>query len=380
MQLNLIKFPKRKILLVTGLIFLLIIIIISLKVFISKLKQKEIEKPTIKVKVSKIKQEDLSQKYPVMGTIKGAIENELRFEIEGTLLKYNYREGARVTKGSIIAFLDTKDAMTKLSYAKSRFGSEKSAYFSAQERLKVYEDLYKLKAISESKLKEMQFEVESIREKMQTAQAELELAQSNLLKTNLIAPSDGILAKIIIHPGEFITPNDIVAKFVNAGDANFEVEIPEKDVLQMKTGLEVTVLCDSYPDKEFIGTVNEIAPMVEERTRTVKVKVRLPNKEGLLHTGMFARGEVLISGATNVISVFSDSVVSLGEETKLLPILKPIPQKQNQGVVELRQIKVGQTIGKSVVVTDGVEIGEFYITETSGELSDGIVAEFTETE
>ena len=371
---------KKKIVIIASVFFAIVVLFFGVKSFVFKSKTKGKEEIVAKVKVAKIKKGDFSQKYSVMGTIKGAVENDLRFEIEGALSKYNYKEGTRIYKGSIIAYLDPKDAMTKLSYAKSKYESEKAAYFSAQQKLKVYEDLYKLKAVSESKLIETRFEVEAIRQRMGSAMAELELAQSNLLKTNLFAPSNGILADIIVQSGEFVTPNDIVAKFVSIGDANLEVEISESDVGQVRIGLKTKVFCDAYRDKEFNGAVFEISPIVKERTRSVVVKIRLPNEQGLLRSGMFARGEILLLEAVDVIAVPSDSIVSLGVETKLLPIVKPTLKKQNQGIVELRHIQVstGTAVEKSIVVTDGVKEGELYITETSGELSDGILVEYME--
>ena len=376
-----LKFKHKKIVIIASVFFAIVVLFFGVKSFIFKPKEKEKEKVEIKVKVAKIKKGDFSQKYSVMGTIKGAVENELRFETEGMLLKYNYKEGTRINKKSIIAYLDSKDAMTKLSYAKSRYEGEKAAYFSAQQKLKVYEDLYKLKAISESKLIETRYEVESIRQRMESSSAELELAQSNLLKTNLFAPSDGIFAEIIVQPGEFITPNDVVVRFISIGDANFEVEITEKDVGQIGIGLKTKVVCDAYPDKVFNGEVSEISPVVKEKTRTVVVKIRLPNDDGLLRSGMFAKGEILFLEAVDVIAVPSDSIVSLGEETRLLPIVKPTPKKQNQGIVELRHIKVSTDtiVEKFAIVADGVGENELYITEISGEISDGILVEYVES-
>jgi len=369
---------KIVIIVLLGIIFLVGIFFLTKTIFFKK-KNVEKEAASIKVKVEKIRRGDYSQKYTVMGSIKGAIENDLRFEIEGQLSKYNCKEGQKLSKGDVIAYIDPKDAMTKLSYAKSKFESERSAYYSAQQRLKVYEDLYKLKSISESKLIESRYEVESIRQRMETAQAELQLAQSNLTKTNLVAPSDGVLAHIIVQPGEFITPNDVVARFVSIGDANFEVDVPEKDVNQLKLGLNTRIFLDSYPDKVFEGKVSEIAPTVKEKTRTVTVKIRLPNEEGLLRSGMFARGEILVIESSDTIAVKGDSVITLGGDVRLLPILKPLPDKQGKGMIEFRQIKVGQNIGKSIIVLDGVQEGEYYVTETSGELNDGMTVEYTES-
>ncbi|MCX7941042.1 MAG: efflux RND transporter periplasmic adaptor subunit, partial [Endomicrobia bacterium] len=290
----------------------ILVVIILVSFIIRRLvfkKAKDEKSQIVKVKVEKIKKENKSISYPVMGTIKGTVETELRFEIEGVIQKYNYKEGDRIPKDATIAYLDIKDAMAKLQYAKNKYESEKAAYFSAQQRLKVYEDLFKLKAISESKIIEVRYEVESIKQRMATAMAELDLAQSNLQKTNLKAPYAGVLAEIYIHAGEFVTPNDVVAKFISIQDVYCEVEVPEKDVLQLKTGLNATLTCDAYPNTKFDGVVSEIAPIVKEKTRTVVVKIRIPNPQGLLRSGMFARGEIKIQEIQDAIAVLKDSVI-----------------------------------------------------------------------
>lgn len=345
-----------------------------------KLKKKEKEKTTaeVKVKVEKIKKSNFTQKYSIMGTIKGTTENDLRFEIEGILLKYYYKEGDKVAKGQPLATLDKKDAVSKLEYARNKYKSEQAAYQSSLQKLKVYEDLYKLKAISESKLIEVKYEVEAIKQRVNSVASELELAESNFKKTELLAPSDGVLAEILIHPGEFVTPHDIVCKYVTLGDVNLEVEVPEKDINLITTGLQAEIECDAYPGKKFVGTVYEIAPIVKEKTRTVLVRIRISNEEGLLRSGMFAKGYIFLKEVKDTIAVLKDSVISLGEKTKLLPVLKPLPDKQSLGVVELRQVETESEIDKYIIIKDGVYEGEYYITETSGELSDGIVVEYIE--
>ena len=57
------------------------------------------------VRVERAAKKNYTDSYTVMGTIRGATENELRFEIEGTLLRYNFAEGAKISKGAIIALM-----------------------------------------------------------------------------------------------------------------------------------------------------------------------------------------------------------------------------------------------------------------------------------
>jgi RND family efflux transporter MFP subunit len=370
------KFKKK--LYTIGILLLVIILgISSYFILAKKVKQENHEQGIIQVKVMRVKKEDFTEKYTVMGSIKGAIENDLRFQIEGHLKKYNFKEGDKITNGQIICSLDTKDTMTKVDYAQSRYKSERSAYLSAKEKYKVYEDMFKMKALAESKLLESKFELESAELRAKSAHSELDLAQLNLQKTNLVVPSDGILAEIIIKPGEYVTSQDVVCKFISDQGTNFEVDIPEKDVLKMSVGQKVTINSDSYPDKDFEGTIVEIAPVVKERTRTATVKINVENNDGLLRSGMFARGIIFIRELHNVVLVPTDSIISLNDTTFLVPVVVP-DANPTEGTIQMRPCTVGDKVGEKTIVLSGLNLGELLVVETQGQLSDGVKVKFQE--
>ncbi|MFC1501762.1 efflux RND transporter periplasmic adaptor subunit [Elusimicrobiota bacterium] len=184
------KPSSRRIMIIVGVVALLLIAGFGIKKIFFDIKKLLTEEAEMaQVKVEKAKLQDFTDKYTVMGTIKGSVENELRFETDGIIARYNFKEGARIKKGQIICSLDPKDAYTKTDYARSKYTSEQSNYFSASQRLKIYEDLFKMEALAESKLQEARYETQSAEAKMKAALAELDLAQSSLAKTNLVAPS-----------------------------------------------------------------------------------------------------------------------------------------------------------------------------------------------
>lgn len=360
---------------VMALIFIGIVVYL---VFFNKGPVVEEEEDLVQVKVMKVKKQDYIDKYIVMGEIRGAVENDMRFEIEGQLATYNFREGEKVKRGENICTLDPKDAHTKADYALSKYRSEQSALMSARERFKVYESLYKDGALAESKLHEARFEIQSTESRVKAAKSELELAQSNLKKTNLAAPSDGILAKIIIKPGEYITPQDVVCKFISDQGTNFEVDVPEKDVIKLAVGQKVNIISDSYSDKEFEGVVSELSPMIDPRTRTAKIKIDVNNEEKHLRSGMFARGIVYLKEMKNVVLVPSDSIVSLNNVTFLVPIVVP-DIRPGEGIIQMRPCIIGDKAGgEKTVVIDGLNLGEMVVFETQGQLSDGLKVKFQE--
>lgn len=374
------KYPKfkRNAMITLACLALILLGILIYFVYFAKDKVVEEKQDMITVKVKKAKREDYKDTYTVMGTIKGAVENEMRFELDGQLASYNYKEGARLKQGDVICSLDPKDAMTKADYAQSKYKSEVSAYNSAMERYKVYEELYRMKALSESKLYEAKYEIQSARSKVKAALSEVELSQSNLAKTNMLAPSDGILAEIIIKPGDYITPQDVIAKFISDKGTNFEVDVPEKDVHKLAVGQTVTINCDSYHGKEFTGTLTEIAPTVKERTRTSTIKVSVENDEGKLRSGMFGRGVILLKELKNVMLVPNDSIVSLGESAFLVPVVSPDYRTPGEGTILMRPCQLGERLTDKTVVEQGIQIDEFVVIETQGQLSDGMKVKFLE--
>ncbi|MDR2616895.1 MAG: efflux RND transporter periplasmic adaptor subunit, partial [Endomicrobium sp.] len=259
----LVKYPifktKRNIYIVVISLIVLSVLLCAYLLFFKKNKKQEQTQNLIQVKVMNVVKRDFNDEYTVMGSIKGAVENDMRFEIDGRIAAYNFKEGDKIVQGENICSLNPKDAMTKVAYAKSKYKSDESAYFSAKEKYKVYEDLYKMKALSASKLSETKFEIESSELRAKAAKSELDLAELTLKKTNLIAPSDGILAEIIVKPGEYVTQQDVVCKFISEQGTNFEVDVPEKDVKKMKIGQKVKIISDAYIDKEFEGQIIEIA-------------------------------------------------------------------------------------------------------------------------
>jgi len=357
--------------------FLIFAGIVVYLLFFNKKHVAEEKNDYVQVKTIRVKKQDYTDKYTVMGTVKGAIENDMRFEIEGQLAMYNFKEGDSIEKGKNICALDPKDALTKADYAQSKYKSEQSAYLSAKERYKVYEALYNDKALAESKLYEAKFELQSTEARVKSALSELELAQSNLKKANLAAPNDGILAEIIIKPGEYVTPQDVVCKFISNLGTNLEVDVPEKDVQKLAVGQKAKIISDSYPDKEFMGNISEIAPVVKERTRTANVKISVENKEGLLRSGMFARGTVYLKEFQNVVLVPSDSVISLNNVTFLVPVVVP-DAKPGFGTIQMRPCAVGEKVGDKTVILQGLNLGELVVAETQGQLSDGIKVKFQE--
>ncbi|MBF0216226.1 MAG: efflux RND transporter periplasmic adaptor subunit [Candidatus Omnitrophica bacterium] len=221
---------------------------------------------TIPVKVYKVKRMDFKDTLPVMGRIQGAKEIELKFEENGMLESFNFEEGERILEGDIIASLNQRDSLLKLKYAALDLEKNKK--------------LYELGATDKLPYEQKKLEYES--------------AKRDLEKTNIYAPGDGYLGSKDKFAGAYVTSQDKIGTFLDYSKVYSVFEVIEEDSPKLKLGQTMEIYLDAYPGETFTGTVDMIAPMIEGRTRTQKIKVEIDNKDDMLRPGMFARAVINI--------------------------------------------------------------------------------------
>ncbi len=333
------------------------------------------EPKPILVRVFKVKTSNFQDVLPVMGTIKGKTEVALRFEIPGVIKNIKFREGEKIKKGDLIASLDPKDGQLRSAYAKNKFNSAQSAYNSVQKKLEVHKKLFEAGAILKSKLEEIELEAESARFQVETAKNEMELAENELSKTSLYANKDGVMGPRKKEEGEFVTPQDQVSSLLETSEVLVEVGVVERDIDKVKLGQKAKVFVDAYPTVSFEGAVDSIYPIVEGKSRTLTVKVKVSNPEGLLMPGMFSRAEIAIISLKNAIVIPVTSLISGGKGISLAPVIpaKSIERTEDDsqiGLVQLRRVNLGYVTSDYAQITQGVNVDDFIVMEAQGELKD----------
>ncbi|MFC2091615.1 efflux RND transporter periplasmic adaptor subunit, partial [Elusimicrobiota bacterium] len=328
------------------------------------------------VKVFKVSQDDFSDTLSVNGTVKGTKEVELKFEIQGKIATFNFREGDSVSENEVISSLDPMDVITKLKHSKSKYDTAESRFEAAREKLKVYRELYDMGAIIRAKLNEMELSVDSLKAEVDAAKSEVDLSQSQLEKTVIKAPADGIMGTKKQEEGNFVAPTDIIGTFLEVTNVFVEVGVIEKDINKVEIDQKVTVRVDAYPDEIFLGKVDNISKEILGETRTLPVKVILVNPEQKLFSGMYADCDIFLAEFLEKMIVPNSSIIDIGQMV-VVPIVKTEDEKI--GTIELRKIDTGYSSSKYTVVNEGLSAGEFVVMETQQPLKDGMQVKIIET-
>ncbi|MFH0913515.1 MAG: efflux RND transporter periplasmic adaptor subunit [Candidatus Omnitrophota bacterium] len=329
----------------------------------------------ILVRTLRAKSTDFQDILPVMGTVKGKTETELKFEVNGTIKNINFREGEHIEKGECIACLDPKDMLLRVAYSKNKLNAARAAYNSILKKLEVHKKLYEAGAILKSKFEEVELECESAKFQVETTKNELDLVDNELSKTCLYASRNGVMGPRKKEEGEFVTPQDKMSSLLEIYEIFVEVGVVERDINKLKLGQKAKIYVDAHPTVIFEGSVDSIFPIVEGKSRTLTVKIKVPNPESILFPGMFARAEILIVALKDAFVVPVTCLATGGRGMNLVPV---IPKESLQtgedetqtGTLQLRKVTVGYMTSDYVQIKEGLKDGDLVVLESQGDLKD----------
>ena len=169
----------------------------------------------------------------------------------------------------------------------------------------------------------------------------------------ILAPRSGIVTRLNIREGMYVTPSLEMFAIVDLSNIWVMVEVFEHQLDWLKTDLSAEIKVPALPGRMWEGKVDYIYPELEPKTRTLKVRLRFENPEGLLKPNMFA--EVVIYGGPkrDILKIPQLALIVTGERESVVVALgegqfKPVDVKtgmRSQGEIEiLSGLKAGDRI------------------------------------
>ena len=312
---------------------------------------------------------------PTMGTVRGQTEVELKFEINGVVKSVEFREGDIVSQGQVLITLDDKDAVLRVEYGEAKLKAAEAQLALAQKRVEINDQLYQLGAIIKSKLEEAQLEAEQTKMQMETTRKEMELAKAELTKTVFKAPMNGVMGTREVEVGGFVTPQVIVATIMDIRSVLVELGIIERDIERIRLGERVKISIDALSQATFQGTIDNLAPMIEGKSRTLTAKVKVDNPQGQLLPGMFARADIAVFEKPNALVIPTSALKDSDNDGKFDSVFVVDGE-----VARLRPITLGYLTTDYAEIAAGIQEGDQVISEARGTLKDGSKISLLETE
>ena len=168
------------------------------------------------------------------------------------------------------------------------------------------------------------------------------------------APASGVLTELGVREGGQIMTGSSLMQISDLSQVWVIAEIPERDAARLKPGLAAEVQLQSLPGEVFKGKVDYLYPMLNEASRTLQVRIELPNKGNRLRPGMYTN--IAFTGQTHeALSVSSESIIATGK--RKIVIVKEGDLKKSGGYRPV-EITTGQERDSATEILSGLAEGE----------------------
>jgi HlyD family secretion protein len=218
----------------------------------------------------------------VSAAAQAAAEREapLAARVAGRITHLYVHENQFVRAGAVLVVIDSTEYQLSVADATARLASADATY---RETI-LFDD-----EIEDAEVRAERDRVARAKSGLDQAQVALERARLELARTKIRAPFGGRVASIEIVEGQEANIGDRLMTVIDLDPIKVEVQVLESEVGYLASGRNATILFSAFPDEVFSGTVETINPIVEQSTRTARVTVRVPNPNGRILPGMYAR-------------------------------------------------------------------------------------------
>jgi Cu(I)/Ag(I) efflux system membrane fusion protein len=175
----------------------------------------------------------------------------------------------------------------------------------------------------------------------------------------LRAPVSGTVLDKPAVQGMRFGPGEALFRIADLNSVWLLADVFEQDLDWIKPGQDIRVRINAYPDREFRGRVGFIYPTLATETRTVKVRIEMPNKDGLLRPGLYGSVSLAAAGSPEERLAVPDSAVLDSGTRKLILVRK------GEGVFEPREVKLGRYADGYFEVLEGATVGEVVVTRAN---------------
>ncbi|WP_370644884.1 efflux RND transporter periplasmic adaptor subunit [Microvirga sp. ACRRW] len=165
------------------------------------------------------------------------------------------------------------------------------------------------------------------------------------------APRDGLVLERNATDGMRAMPGDVLFRIADLSILWVLADVPEHDLGAVRLGQAVTIRVRSLPGQTFSGKISLIYPQVNLQTRTARVRIEIPNPDGLLLPDMYADVEIASGAANPVVAVPDSALIDTG--TRQVVIVD-----KGEGRFEPRQVRVGASGNGYVEIREGVAAGD----------------------
>ena len=303
----------------------------------------------VAVEVARVAASDFSDEASAVGNLKSNESVVLRPETAGRIATINFRDGAIVSRGTVLVTLDAAVQEAELQQARANLALAQSNHQRNQE-------LLGKKFVSQQAL-------DNSAAALKVQEAALQLAEAKVGKMRVKAPFTGMVGLRNVSVGDYVKEGADLINIEDVATLRVDFKLPETYLGRVVKGQVVEVSSDALPGQQFAALLDAVDPLVDQNGRAISSRARLDNAAGKLRPGMFVRVRLLFGERKHVL---------MAPEQAIVPGAQPTVFKVVDGKAVVAKVKLGVRRAAQVEIVDGLVAGDVVVTAGQLKLRDGV--------
>ena len=319
----------------------------------------------VTVEVAQVGRRDITPNLSVSANLEPVWSAEVSAKVDGRINSLNVSEGDVVKAGQVIAVLDSAELEAQVAQAEGNLMVARSNLEQAELDYKRYQILADQGAISIQALENAKTKRDLAIGQIRAAEGNTVLLRERLNNANVVAPRNGVVTKRYVQGGTFTRAGTPIVAMADLSTILAKATVSESQVSELSMGSTVKVVVEAMGDQAFTGVVARISPVAALPARTFTAEITIPNQEGIIRGGMFAKVDIP-TRTHQAVLVVPETALVLREDQKTVFVLTE-GNKVQQRVLRLGGIEAGWA-----EVLSGINEGETILVAGQNKVRDGV--------
>ncbi len=327
----------------------------------------------VPVVVAAVKQGDVPIVLSGLGTVQALNTAVIRSQVTGLLQSVDFIEGQQVRRGDRLAQVDPRPEQARLDEAQAQLSRDQEQLSNLQTNLNRNLPLLSKGFATDQQVTNQKSQVAQTQNAIQSDQAAVEDAQTQLSYTSLVAPFDGVTGVRALDVGNIIHPTDAagLVTVTQVQPINVLFTLPAGDIPAVQDALTSgpvqAVAYDQAGNRQLdAGKLLLINNQADPTSGTVQLKALFPNPKRLLWPGTFVNVELTLRTVRDGLTIPTDALQQ-GAQGSFVFVVGP------DNKVAARQVRIAQRERGTALLSEGLQPDQSVVTQGQYRLVDGTV-------
>jgi RND family efflux transporter MFP subunit len=303
------------------------------------------------------------------GTLQAYVESPIYARTNGYLKNWYHDIGSRVSKGELLAEIDTPEVDQQLYQARADLNTAEANANLSKITATRYQDLIKTDGVSKQEVDNAVGDLEAKSATVKSAEANVRRLEELESFKHVYAPFSGVITRRNIDIGTLINAGNGGAQqelftLAETDPMRVYLNVPETYAASVRAGLGAYLELTQYPGRTFEGKVVRTAEAIELNSRTLLTEVDVPNKNGQLFPGGYAQVHLQVKVPVSRVQVPVNALLFRAEGLRAVVV-------DANHKIHLRPLVIGRDFGTSLEVLQGLQATDWIVLNPADSIDEG---------